>query len=179
MELHKVWQGDQNNPQYWFVLQLLYQVGDNKHNLSRHVLRHLEEGKTFACNFCDKESRSSNGLSQHVVKRHPTGSVLSTSLSDQKPEESSTVIDEEDVKDAYDQNYAYDHEMEELEKEEDILEIDLDAEKEDGSVEDKFKDDEDGNDQSRRETTEELNEKIEAMIEKVISFDWKFNITII
>ena len=123
------------------------------------MLRHLEEGKTFPCNFCDKESRSSNGLSQHVVKRHTTGSVLSEF--DQKPEESNSVMDEEDVKDAYDRG------MEELEKEEDILDIDLDAEKGDDSVENNFKDDEDGNVQSRKETTVELNEKIEAMIEKV------------
>ena len=93
------------------------------------------------------------------MKRHTTGSVLSEF--DQKPEESSSVMDEEDLKD------AYDREMEELEKEEDILDIDLDAEKGDDSVENNFKDDEDGNVQSRKETTVELNEKIEAMIEKV------------
>ena len=93
------------------------------------------------------------------MKRHTTGSVLSEF--DQKPEESNSVMDEEDVKDAYDRG------MEELEKEEDILDIDLDAEKGDDSVENNFKDDEDGNVQSRKETTVELNEKIEAMIEKV------------
>ena len=93
------------------------------------------------------------------MKRHTTGSVLSEF--DQKPEESSSVMNEEDFKD------AYDREMEELEKEEDILDIDLDAEKGDDSVENNFKDDEDGNVQSSKETTAELNEKIEAMIEKV------------
>ena len=137
------------------------QIGDNKHNLSHHVLRHLEEGKTFPCNFCGKESRSSNGLSQHIVKRHPTGSVLSDF--DQKPQESNAAVDEKDAKDVFDQ------EMEELEKEDDSLEIDLDhAEEEDDSVENQFNDVEDSStDQSRRETTEDFKEKIEAMIEKV------------
>ena len=93
------------------------------------------------------------------MKRHTTGSVLSEF--DQKPEESSSVMNEEDFKD------AYDREMEELKKEEDILEIDLDAEKGDDSVANNFKDDEDYNVQLRRESTAELNEKIEAMIEKV------------
>ena len=105
------------------------------------------------------------------MKRHPAAGVLSTSLSelDQKPQDSGAVVDETDVKD------TFEHEMEELEKEEDSLEIDLDdAEEGDDSVENKFNDDEDGKDQSRRDTTEDFKEKIEAMIEKVILNFWTF-----
>ena len=160
--MYKLWQGTYlNHVLTYYSHTTLAQIGQNKHNLSRHVLRHLEEGKTFPCNFCGQESRSSNGLSQHIVKRHPTGSVLSDF--DQKPQESSAAVDEKDVKDAFDQ------EMEELEKE-DSLEIDLDGDEKEGddSVENQLNDVEDtSTDQSMREPTEDFKEKIEAMIEKV------------
>ena len=163
MELYKLWQGNIliTFLSLLILKQLLYQIGHNKHNLSRHVLRHLEEGKTFPCNFCGKESRSSNGLNQHIVKRHPTESVRPDF--DQKSQEFGAALDEKDVED------AFDHKREELEKEEDSLEIDLDdAEEGDDPVQNEVNDDEDGSaGQSRKETTEDFKEKIEAMIEKV------------
>ena len=171
MELLKLWQGEIFNSKIIFS-QVLPQISVSKHNLSRHVLRHLEEGKTFPCNFCGKESRSSNGLSQHIVKRHSTGTVLSDF--DQKV--SAADVDKKD---------AFDHEMEEIEKEEDNLEIDLedslkidledsleidleDVEEGGDSVENQSKEEENGStDQSKREMGD-FKEKIEVMIEKVI-----------
>ena len=92
------------------------------------------------------------------MKRHPTGSVLADF--DQKPQESSAAMEEKDVKD------AFDHEMEELDKEEDSLEIDL-GDEEDDSVENQVNDKEDDIAGQSWSETEDFKDKIEAMIEKV------------
>ena len=139
-----------NTPRSQNTVCLVFQESKDKYNLLKHVQRHLEEGKVFPCNFCGKESRSSNGLSQHITKRHQAKDS-NMSEPDQKPSQSSAVIDEE--------------ERCEKQMEETILQIDINPERESNCVGDEPKDSK--GDKRKKEAAEAFKEKIEAMIEKV------------
>ena len=139
-----------NTPRSQNTVCLVFQESKDKYNLLKHVQRHLEEGKVFPCNFCGKESSSSSGLSQHIVKRHQAKDS-NISEPDQKPSQSSVVVDEKEICDQ--------------KKEETILQIDINPEGKSNCV---------GNeprkkkgDQNKKEAAEAFKEKIEAMIEKV------------
>ena len=121
----------------------------------KHVQRHLEEGKVFPCNFCGKESRSSSGLSQHIAKRHQAKDS-NMSEPDQKPSQSSVVIDEKE---------RCDQKTEEDRMEETILQIDINPEGKSNCVGNERR--EKKGDQDKNKAAEAFKEKIEAMIEKV------------
>ena len=145
-----------NTPRSQNTVCLVFQESKDKYNLLKHVQRHLEEGKVFPCNFCGKESRSTSGLSQPIVKHHQAKDS-NMSEPDQKLLQSSVVIDEEK---------RCDKQMEEARMEETILQIDINPEVKSNEARE-IK----GGKNKNKAAAEAFKEKIEALIEKVSLID--------
>ena len=61
----------EQNGNFWRCTKCGKQAENHrKHNLFRHAETHLE-GVSFPCNKCEKKSKSSHGLAQHIDKNHP------------------------------------------------------------------------------------------------------------